>query len=64
MPVILEPKDYDRWLDPAPQEPELLQALLRPFPGEAMTGYAVSTAVNNPRNDPPQMRRAGRIRDE
>jgi putative SOS response-associated peptidase YedK len=51
MPVILEPKDYDLWLDPSPQKPELLQALLRPYPPGEMTGFPVSLLVNNPRNN-------------
>ena len=50
MPVILAPKDYDLWLDPAVQKPELLQQLLRPY-SEAMTAYPVSTKVNNPANN-------------
>ncbi len=51
MPVILEPKDYDLWLDPTVQKPEPLQQLLCPYPPEAMTSYAVSTQVNNPANN-------------
>jgi len=50
MPVILEPGDYDRWLDPR-AEAGALVPLLRPFPDEAMSLYPVSTLVNNPRND-------------
>jgi putative SOS response-associated peptidase YedK len=54
MPVILGPEDFERWLDPAVREPELLQPLLRPFPAEAMTAYPVSMVVNNPRNETPK----------
>jgi len=36
MPVILDPKDYDLWLDPAVQKPEQLQQLLCPYRSEAM----------------------------
>jgi putative SOS response-associated peptidase YedK len=54
MPVILDKQDYDLWLDPAIQDPETLQPLLRPYPAEAMTAYPVSTLVNNPRNDIPE----------
>lgn len=54
MPVILDPKDYDLWLDPAVQNTELLQQLLRPYQPEAMTSYAVSTKVNNPTNNTPE----------
>src|ERR1041384_1423498 len=32
MPVILHPKDYAKWLDPAPQTPDQLKPLIKPFP--------------------------------
>lgn len=51
MPVILAPTDYDVWLDPAVEEVERLQPLLRPFPAGEMTAYPVSTVVNSPRNE-------------
>jgi len=51
MPVILEPKDYDLWLDPEVKKSELLQPLLKPYPPEEMTVFAVSKAVNKPSND-------------
>ena len=54
MPVILDPKDYDRWLDPEMQKTEFLQSLLQPYPSEQMTAYPVSTQVNNPKNDRPE----------
>jgi putative SOS response-associated peptidase YedK len=52
MPVILEPKDYDRWLEPAGAE-RLPLDLLRPFPAERMTAWPVSSLVGNVRNDEP-----------
>jgi len=51
MPVILDPKDYAEWLDPAPRSPESLARLIRPFPAERMAAYPVSLLVNNPSND-------------
>ena len=51
MPVILEPKDYELWLDPEIQQVDRLQPLLHPYPLEQMTAYPVSLHVNNPRND-------------
>jgi putative SOS response-associated peptidase YedK len=51
MPVILDPKDYDLWLDPEVKKPELLQPLLHPYRSEEMTAYPVSTVVNKPSND-------------
>jgi len=55
MPVILKPQDYNLWLDPAVQQPELLQPLLRPYPSEAMTAFPVSPQVNNPTNNSPAL---------
>jgi putative SOS response-associated peptidase YedK len=51
MPVILEPQDYDLWLDSQVQTPQTLQQLLRPYPASAMTAYPVSTLVNNSRHN-------------
>ena len=53
MPVIIPPKDYDRWL--APADPAQLPIdLLRPFPAEEMTAWKVNSAVGNVRNDSPE----------
>jgi putative SOS response-associated peptidase YedK len=54
MPVILDAKDYDQWLDPAPQTPENLLPLIKPFPADGMSAYPVSTLVNKPGNDRPE----------
>jgi len=51
MPVILDPKDYDLWLDSEVKKPELLQPLLRSYQTEEMTAYPVSKVVNKPSND-------------
>jgi putative SOS response-associated peptidase YedK len=53
MPVIVEPEDFDLWLNPEP-DPEQGLHLLRPYPAEKMMAYPVSTVVNNPRNDVPE----------
>ena len=55
MPVILDPADYAEWLDPAPRIPESLQPLLRPFPADKMSAHPVSTLVNTPANDRPEL---------
>jgi putative SOS response-associated peptidase YedK len=47
MPVILAPADFERWLDPKATKGPELQALLRPYPAEAMTAYPVDTRVNS-----------------
>ena len=51
MPVILDRKDYDLWLDPAVQKVESLKPLLRPYQVDQMTYYPVNLRVNNLRND-------------
>lgn len=53
MPVILEPKDYELWLDSEAQQPQL-QQLSRPYQANLMTSYSVSTKVNNPKNNTPE----------
>lgn len=54
MPVILDPQDYDLWLDSQVQTPQTLQQLLRSYPAAAMTAYPVSTLVNNSRHNSPE----------
>ena len=51
MPVILAPADWDTWLDPDTKDTAALQALLQPYPAEAMEAWPVSTRVNHPGND-------------
>lgn len=50
MPVILAPDDYRRWLDPAVEASEVLP-LLRPYPGDDLVAYPISTYVNSPSHD-------------
>ncbi|MDJ0773558.1 MAG: SOS response-associated peptidase [Mastigocoleus sp. MO_167.B18] len=51
MPLILKQQDYDLWLDPLIQTPDLLQHLLSPYPAEDMKSYKVSSLVNNPKHN-------------
>ncbi len=54
MPVILEPRDYDRWLEPGdPARPPV--DLLRPLPAEKMTAWRISERVGNVRNNDPSL---------
>jgi len=53
MPVVLEPEDYARWLDPTVREPDRLSDLLRPLPPERVVLHPVSRHVNDPRHDDP-----------
>jgi putative SOS response-associated peptidase YedK len=54
MPVIIQPKDYDLWLNPEVQTQQPLQQLLQPYEPEAMTAYPVSTLVNSPKHNSPE----------
>ena len=49
MPVIVDGTDFALWLNPAGKL-EQCQALLRPYAGEGMEAYPVTSFVNNPRN--------------
>lgn len=53
MPVILEPRDFEAWLDPSHEDLNLLQSFLVPS-GEYLDVYAVDRLVGNPRNDFPE----------
>jgi putative SOS response-associated peptidase YedK len=55
MPVILAPEAEDLWLDPEVTDPAFLQALLTPYPAEAMEAYPVGQGVNSVANDSPQL---------
>jgi putative SOS response-associated peptidase YedK len=53
MPVILEPADYDAWLDPATPV-DKAKALLKPCSAEQLSAYPVSRIVGSPKNDVPE----------
>jgi putative SOS response-associated peptidase YedK len=59
MPVILHPRDYDRWLDREETE-RLPLDLLRPYESEEMEVFEANPKVNNVRNNGPEMMRAAR----
>ena len=48
MPVIVQPKDYARWLA---RENDEVGDLLAPYPSKEMVAYPVSRRVNDPKND-------------
>jgi putative SOS response-associated peptidase YedK len=54
MPVILNAKDFDLWLDPKAKDAGKLQDLLKPCDSDILKAYPVSTWVNNPRHDDPK----------
>jgi putative SOS response-associated peptidase YedK len=54
MPVIVEPADYGRWLDPAVKEPDLVSPVIDRNLGSALDFYPVSQYVNDVRHDGPR----------
>ena len=55
MPLLVEPERYAAWLDPAQDDPETLRSLLVPAAPGRLEAYPVSTAVNNVRNNGPEL---------
>jgi len=53
MPVILPREAEAAWLDRSLEDPARLLPFLVPYSAENMDAYAVSSAVNSPRNDSP-----------
>jgi putative SOS response-associated peptidase YedK len=51
MPVILGRADENEWLDPEIHEPQELQRLMKPCPGNWLETVEVSTLVNSSKND-------------
>ena len=51
MPVLLDPNDFDRWLDPGFRDVQELKQLLVPAADDLLTMTAVSRRVNSPRHD-------------
>ncbi len=57
MPVILKRQHEDTWLDPRIRTADALIGLLWPFPPTQMRAVRVSTLVNKPENDTPEILR-------
>ena len=55
MPVLLPPGAWDQWLDPDLREAARLTPLLRPAPDGLLQLRPVTTAVNNVRNQGPEL---------
>lgn len=53
MPLAIAPADWSTWLDPTHQNPDELRALLTTPAAGHLAARAVSTAVNNVRNNGP-----------
>ncbi|NJN14993.1 MAG: SOS response-associated peptidase [Oscillochloris sp.] len=55
MPVIVAPDDYVRWLAPELDDAAAVADLIKPFPADRMQSYMVSKAVNQVRNNGPEL---------
>ena len=51
MPVILDPENYDLWLDPGMNNTDAVCDLLQPFDARRMRCYPVSTRINHAATD-------------
>jgi putative SOS response-associated peptidase YedK len=61
MPVILEPDNYDLWLDPGMQDVAAISELLKPYDARLMRCYPVSSRVNHVANDDEECSRSVEI---
>ncbi len=52
MPALLAPDALDAWLTGAPEQ---ARAVLQPYPAELLAAWPVSTRVNSPKNDDPEL---------
>ena len=55
MPVILPKELESLWLDDEVQDPFALADILSPYPAQAMQAYEVSSLVNRPSNEGPEV---------
>jgi putative SOS response-associated peptidase YedK len=55
MPVILDRSDEATWVSTELQEASAVMPLLRPLPSERIAAFPVSLAINNVRNDEPEL---------
>ena len=54
-PVVLEPGDWERWLDPTCTDVDKLQPLLVPTARGTLVHHPVGKSVGNVRNDGPEL---------
>ena len=55
MPAIIDPRDFDVWLDCASERTDAALPLLRPAPDDLIEFLEVSSKVNSVRNDGPDL---------
>jgi putative SOS response-associated peptidase YedK len=54
-PVVITPESFRLWLEADERDASAIAGLLAPAPAGYWTSYPVSTAVNSPRNDGPEL---------
>lgn len=60
MPVVILKENEKKWLDPNIQDEKVLTEMLQPLDAGLMEAYEVSSAVNSPKNNGPDLiKRAG-----
>lgn len=55
MPVVVEPDEFDEWLDPEPLDDGTLATVLSPSPAGTLRAVEVSPKVNSVRNEGPEL---------
>ena len=55
MPVVLEERDWDAWLNPTADDVDSLTRLLVPAANDLLDVYPVGSAVNSSDNDGPEL---------
>lgn len=55
MPVILQSENVMKWIDPVKRRADELTPMLLPYPAGEMRAFPVSTLVNIPANDSPEL---------
>ena len=55
MPVIIKPEHYSAWLDPQLTDTAKIQPLIKPYPSDSMEAYPISTRVNSPKSEGPEI---------
>jgi putative SOS response-associated peptidase YedK len=55
MPAILAPDHYAAWLGEEAAAPELLKAMLRPYPAERLAMWPVDRRIGNVKNEGPEL---------
>lgn len=55
MPVILDGAEFERWLDPAEDDPAAFRDLLDAYDDDALQAYPVSKTIGNPAAEGPDL---------